>query len=71
MHMGDHSSEANFYSHLEAHIGEKPSIWNDHERAFSESSFLQSHVLIHTGDKPYECHLCAKALHEDMILVII
>lgn len=56
---------------ISPHIGEKPFIWNDQERAFSESSFLRSHGLIHTGEEPYECHLCAKASGEDRTSVIM
>jgi len=34
------------------------------DKAFSESGHLNSHMRVHSGEKPYKCHVCDKAFSE-------
>ena len=34
------------------------------DKAFSRSGHLNSHMRVHTGEKPYKCHMCDKAFSQ-------
>ena len=37
---------------------------NKCDKGFSQNSNLQTHIRIHTGDKPYKCHICGKGFSD-------
>ncbi len=41
--------------HLKRHLNIKPFICKVCNASFSRNNTLKTHMMIHTGDKPYEC----------------
>jgi uncharacterized Zn-finger protein len=40
-------------------------------KVFSQNGNLQNHIRTHTGDKPYQCDICGKAHHNNMVVCVL
>ncbi|KAK8770790.1 hypothetical protein V5799_012744 [Amblyomma americanum] len=46
--------------HERAHVGRRESVCHLCQKRFSQPDNLKIHMMIHSGDKPYECGQCGK-----------
>ena len=57
------------YKHERSHTtGEKPYECKNCKKAFTESSHLKNHKIIHTREKPHKCTKCKKTFQKMMAL---
>ena len=40
------------------------------DKTFSKKSNMKAHMLVHTGEKPYKCHVCANSYRQKAHLMM-